>query len=81
MLERLLGDIPNAVLLQDRAADVVGRVIEASDYRDAIEIAVTAGQIARQGPEARRYCLQVLDAFGDYLRAQNRRATLGGRLS
>jgi GAF domain-containing protein len=80
MLHRLLGDTPDAVLLQDHPAEVVARVIGASDYRDAIQIALTAGQIARQGPDARRYCLQVLDAFADYLRGQHNRATLGGRL-
>lgn len=81
LLQRLLGDTPDAVLLQDHAAELVERVIGASDYRDAIQIALTAGQIARQGPEARRYCLQVLDAFADYLRSQHNRVTLGGRLS
>jgi GAF domain-containing protein len=81
MLERLLSNTPDAVLLQDHAAEVVARVIGASDYRDAIQIALTAGQIARQGPDARRYCLQVLDGFADYLRAQHNRATLGGWLA
>ena len=81
MLQRLLSDTPDAVLLQDHARELVARVIGASDYRDAIQIALTAGQIARQGPEARRYCLHVLEAFADYLRAQRNRATLGGRLS
>jgi GAF domain-containing protein len=81
LLQRLLSDTPDAVLLQDHAPELVARVIGASDYRDAIQIALTAGQIARQGPEARRYCLQVLEAFADYLRAQQNRATLGGRLS
>jgi len=80
MLQRLLGDTPDAVLLHDHVAELVARVVETPDYRDAIQIALTAGQIARQGPEARRYCLQVLDAFADYLRAQHSRATLGGRL-
>jgi GAF domain-containing protein len=81
MLQRLLGDTPDAVLLQDHAPELVARVMGASDYRDAIQIALTAGQIARQGPEARRYCLQVLEGFADYLRAQHSRATLGGRLA
>ena len=80
MLHRLLSDTPDAVLLQDHPSELVARVIGSSDYRDAIQIALTAGQIARQGPEARRYCLQVLDAFADYLRGQTNRATLGGRL-
>ena len=81
MLQRLLGDTPDAELLQDHAPELVARLIGASDYRDAIQIALTAGQIARQGPDARRYCLQVLDAFADYLRGQHNRATLGGRLA
>jgi GAF domain-containing protein len=81
LLHRLLGDTPDAVLLQDHAPELVAQVISRSEYRDAIQIALTAGQIARQGPEARRYCLQVLEAFADYLRAQQSRATLGGRLS
>jgi hypothetical protein len=80
MLQRLLSDAPDAVLLQDHAPELVARVIGASDYRDAIQIALTAGQIARQGPDARRHCLQMLEAFADYLRAQHNRATLGGRL-
>ncbi len=80
MLQRLLGDTPDRVLLQDRPADLVARLIEASDYRDALEIALTAGQIARQGADARRHCLRVLDSFADYLRGQESRATLGGRL-
>jgi putative methionine-R-sulfoxide reductase with GAF domain len=80
MLQRLLSDTPDAVLLQDHAPELVARVVAASDYRDAIQIALTAGQIARQGPDARRFCLQVLDHFADYLRGQHNRATLGGRL-
>ena len=80
MLDRLLGDTPDRVLLQDNAAELVERVVGASDYRDAIQIALTAGQIARQGPEARQFCLHVLENFADYLRGQHSRATLGGRL-
>jgi GAF domain-containing protein len=80
MLHRLLGDTPDAVLLQDHAPVLIERVLQASDYRDAIQIALTAGQVARQGPDARRFCLQVLDNFADYLRGQHNRATLGGRL-
>jgi len=80
ILRRLLSDTPDHVLLQDQAGELVARVIQASEYRDAIEIAVTAGQIARQGPDARRLCLQVLGSFADYLREQHGRATLGGRL-
>ena len=79
MRRLVVGELP--VVLLDHAAEMVTRVIGASDYRDAIQIALTAGQIARQGPEARRYCLQVLEAFADYLRAQHHRATLGGRLA
>jgi len=81
MLQRLLGDTPDAVLLQDHASELVDRVVQASDFRDAIQIAVTAGQIARQGPDARRLCLGVLDNVADYLRGQRNRATLGGRLT
>src|SRR5262249_20317226 len=81
MLQRLLGDTPDAVLLQDHAPELVARTVQASDLRDAIQIAVTAGQIARQGPDARRLCLGVLDNVADYLRGQRSRATLGGRLS
>jgi len=80
ILQRMLGDTPDAVLLQDHAPELVARALPASDYRDAIQIALTAGQIARQGPDARRLCLQVLDNFADYLRGQRSRATLGGRL-
>jgi transcriptional regulator with GAF, ATPase, and Fis domain len=80
MLQRMLGDTPDHVLLQDHVPDLVARVVGASPYRDAIQIALTAGQIARQGPEARQLCLRVLDTFADYLRGQQSRATLGGRL-
>jgi GAF domain-containing protein len=80
MLQRLLGDTPDAMLLQDHAPVLIERMLQASDYRDAIQIALTAGQVARQGPDARRFCLQVLESFGDYLRGQDNRATLGGRL-
>jgi putative methionine-R-sulfoxide reductase with GAF domain len=81
MLQRLLSDATDAALLQDHAPELVARTVQASDYRDAIQIALTAGQIARQGPDARRLCLRVLDNFADYLRGQHSRATLGGRLS
>jgi GAF domain-containing protein len=80
ILQRMLGDTPDHVLLQDHVPELVARVVGASDYRDAIQIALTAGQIARQGPEARQLCLRVLDTFADYLREQQSRATLGGRL-
>jgi transcriptional regulator with GAF, ATPase, and Fis domain len=81
MLERMLGGASDQVLLQDRAADLVARTVSSSDYRDTIQIALTAGQIARQGPDARRFCLQTLEAFADYLRMQHNRATMGGLLS
>ncbi len=80
VLRRLLSDTPDAELLQDHPAELVARVVETQDYRDAIQIALTAGQIARQGPDARRLCLRVLDDFADYLRGQHNRVTLGGRL-
>jgi GAF domain-containing protein len=80
ILHRMLGDTPDHVLLRDHVPELVARVVGASDYRDAIQLALTAGQIARQGPEARQLCLRVLDNFADYLREQQSRATLGGRL-
>ena len=81
ILQRLLGDTPDARLLQTDAPELVAaRRRRRSDYRDAIQLALTAGQIARQGPEARQLCLRVLDNFADYLREQHSRATLGGRL-
>jgi transcriptional regulator with GAF, ATPase, and Fis domain len=80
MLQRMLGDTPDHILLQDHVPELVARVVGASDYRDAIQLALTAGQVARRGPEARQLCLRVLDNFADYLREQQSRATLGGRL-
>jgi GAF domain-containing protein len=81
MLQRLLSDASDQALLQDQPADLIGRAVQESSFRDAIQIALTAGQIARQGPEARRVVLQVLGSFADYLRFQQSRATIGGLLS
>ena len=35
MLQRMLGDTPDHVLLQDHVPELVARVIESSGYRDA----------------------------------------------